>query len=570
MPTDRAPVPRSAYRPILTPPRPATDALPPDVRPPTHRHRARWRNPLWIGLAVAATLSLVGHALATWLSPYGLHRDELLYLAMGEHLRFWAMDFPPGIAVVSYVTRTLLGDSLVAIRLPSALAASVLVALAYGSARVFGGRGRACVLAGLAVLANPLFLRAGSLFQPVVFDQLWWTLALLALVRIGTHDDAGTLYRRAGHAHQHREPVWQAWALLGASLGLGLLTKFSIAFIGVGITVAILATSLRRTLRTPWPWMALAMALAIGSPSLVGQIALGWPVIGQMRELRDSQLTHSGPIGFLLGQLVMGPTLVLAAAGLWFLLRDPAARAWRGAGIACAVAFLMLGALGGKSYYIAPIYPVLCGAGAFAFERRVLRRPLARDRRTQRALAWGVVAAYGALTLPLGLPLLPPPMMARYAAPFGAAATGTNTGGHLALPQDYADMLGWPEQAASVATVLDSLPPSQREETVLVAGNYGEAGALEFYGPRLGLPPVVSTAGSFWFFGPGALPGTTVVALGIPPRELQRFFRRVTPAGRVRHAMLPWVVDEERDVPIVIAEDPISTLQDVWPSLKPR
>jgi hypothetical protein len=131
-------------------------------------------------------------------------------------------------------------------------------------------------------------------------------------------------------------------------------------------------------------------------------------------------------------------------------------------------------------------------------------------------------------------------------------------------------MLGWPELAARVDAILDSLPAAKRAETVLIAANYGEAGALDFYGPTLQLPPVVSAAGSYWFFGPGDLPGTTAVAVGIPLDELRHFFRRVTPAARITHLWTPWVVEEERDVIVAVCEEPLQTLQDVWPALRPR
>jgi len=570
---DRITTPRSGYAAVITPTR-VERRVAPDVEPPYPSRRPRWRNPLWIGLAVAVVVTLAVHVVANLVTPYGLHRDELLYLAMGRHLRLWGMDFPPGIAMAAELTRLLLGTSLVAVRLPSALAAAALVALTYGLARLLGGRGRASALAALAVLATPTFLRTGTLFQPVVFDQLWWTLGFVALARIGTHAPRprasfGPLLPPP-RLPETDAPDRAAWLGLGAAVGLGLLTKFSIAFFGVAVTIAILATPLRRRLATPWPWLAVLVALVIGSPSLVGQIRLGWPVVGQMAELRASQLEHVGPLDFVAGQLLLGPSLALAVLGAWHLLRERETLPWRPIGWTCVAAFALLLVLRGKPYYAAPIYPVLFAAGAVAFERRVLRLPLHRTRRLVRAAAYATVAAYGLVTLPFGLPLLPPTPMARYAAALGGVGTSTNTGGRLALPQDYADMLGWPELAARVDVMLDSLPAAKRAEAVLLAGNYGEAGALEFYGPSLQLPPVVSPVGSYWFFGPGDLPGTTTIAVGIPLDELRHYFRRVTPLGHITHALTPWVVDEERDVVVAMCEEPVQTLQDVWPSLRPR
>ena len=182
-----------------------------------------------------------------------------------------------------------------------------------------------------------------------------------------------------------------------------------------------------------------------------------------------------------------------------------------------------------------------------------------------RVAAAALILAYGVATLPFGLPVLPPPQMARYAAAMGiTAAVTTNTGEVAALPQDYADMLGWEEQVAAVARVYHALPPEQRARAVLVAENYGEAGALDFFGPRHGLPPAVSAAGSYWFFGPGDKPGEVVVAVGVQRETLQRFFRSVTLAARVTH---PWAVAEERDVPVFVCTSPEQSLQTVWPSL---
>ncbi len=186
----------------------------------------------------------------------------------------------------------------------------------------------------------------------------------------------------------------------------------------------------------------------------------------------------------------------------------------------------------------------------------------------RRAATGLAVAAFLAVSLPFVLPILPPAAMARYAARMGRAeAVTTNTGTVLALPQDYADMLGWEAQAAAVARVYRSLTPSERADVVILAGNYGEAGALDYHGPRYGLPPARHPAGSYWYFGPGLRPGRVVIAIGIPPETLAALFADVRLATRVDE---PWVVPEERDVPVVVARGPRTTLQAVWPSFEGR
>ena len=496
--------------------------------------------PLAIGpVALLAALKLALHLWVNAATPYGFHRDEFLYLAMGRHLRLWAMDFPPGIALLAEATRALAGDSLVAIRLGPAVGGAALVVAAALFARQLGGGRQAQALAALAVLASPLFLRSATLFQPVILDQLAWTAALFAVTRLSWSPD----------------PRW--WLALGVALGLGLLVKFSIAFIGLGIVAAILLTPLRRSLLTPWPWMALATALAVGSPSLVGQWRLGYPVLGQMASLREVQLERVTPGAFLLDQLLWGPTTLLAAGGMVALLAAKRFLRFRALGWSCAGALVVLLVFQGKSYYLGPVYPALFGAGAVQ---------LGRTR-----LSWAVAAlmlVYAVALLPLGVPILAPARMATYIQAIGATpALRTNSGGVERLPQDYADMLGWEEQVAAVARVYHGLPEEERRQAVILAQNYGEAAAIDFFGPRQGLPPAVSPAGSYWFFGPGDKPGEVVVAVEGNQRDLEPFFDSVQAATRITH---PWAVAEERDLTVFVARRPLRTLQEVWPALAGR
>ena len=501
--------------------------------------------PLAVWLLAGAVF--VAHIVTNVVTPYGIHRDELLYVAMGERLQLWRMEFPPFIALLARGTRALFGESLLALRLGPAIAATTIVVCAAGIARTLGGRRAAQGVAALCVATGPMFLRPGALFQPVVFDQLWWTLALWALV---------VLRRRA-------DPRW--WLAVGAALGAGLLTKYTALFAGAAIGAAALLGRHRRELATRWPWSAFALALALGAPSVVGQLRLGFPIAWQMRELQAEQLERLSPWDFLAGQPeLIGPTFVLAVAGLVYLVSGRDARVTRDAGVAVALAWLFLALGRGKSYYGAPVYPLLFAAGAVAVES------IRRERVRRLAFTAGAVAAvgYGTLTLPLGLPFLPPEPTARYARAIGAtAATRTNTGTTLPLPQDYADMLGWPEMVARTARVWRALPAERRARAVLLAGNYGEAGALDFYGPRHGLPRAVSAGGTtYWLFGPGELPGETVVALGVPLERLATRFARCAVADV---AGTPWAVEEERRVPIVVCDGPRQSLQALWPALKP-
>ena len=509
-------------------------------RPQEALPRAR----LAIGLLLGFVLvKLLAHFLATLVTPYEIHRDEFLYLGMGKHLQFWGMDFPPAIAVLARLSRGLFGDTLFGVRFFPALGGTAILALTGLLARELGGGRFAQGLAMSALLLCALFLRPAALFQPVVFDQLLWTLGFFALIKLA----------------QSPERRW--WLLLGIVGGLGLLTKFSIGFFAFGVFVGLLLSSHRKVLLNRWPYIAVLIAVVVGSASWIGQIRLGFPVVMHMKELQAYQLRRVSYSEFLVGQVwMLGPAVLLAAAGLLFLLAARSTRPYRAVGWACVAAFLVLLVLHGKAYYIGPIYPLLFAAGATALG--ALPKIAARS-------ANGVMLAltilWGAIGLPFGLPIVPPQQMAKYAVAVGIkGAVTTNQGKVLSLPQDYADMLGWKEQVAAVAQVYEALPPEKRNDAVLIARNYGEAGALDFYGPRHSLPRVLLPHNNL-LWPPPPNPADVVVTLGISTNDLSRFFRSVRVAAVYDD---PWRVPEERNVPICIAETLYKSLDEAWPGLK--
>lgn len=501
---------------------------------------------LWI-IVAAVALKLALHLTTAVITPYEVHRDEFLYLAMGEHLRFWGMDFPPAIAILAQLMRHTVGVGVAALRMVPALFSTALVIFSALAARELGGGRYAQGLAALTVIASVAFMRSGALFQPVVFDQLAWTVALFALL----------LLARTG------DPRW--WILVGVAGGFGLLTKFSIGIIGVAILVALILLPERRWLVTRWPWIAAAIALVIGLPSIVGQIRTGWPAILYARELGEEQLAHVTVIGFLESQVTMlGPAIFIAVAGMWEMVRRAQ---FRLVALSCIGALVILLVARGKGYYLLPIYPVLLGAGAAWAERVSDYLAHARGQAVVRATIALLIAAYGAFVLPFGLPVLPPRDMARYATLGPGGLVTSNTGQALELPQDYADMLGWRERVQAVARVYDSLPPDVKARTVIATENYGEAGAIDYYGPGLGVPHAICTCGSYWFFGPGELPGEVALTYGVEESDLRKVYGNVQPAGVVN---LPWSVPEERNAPLYVGTEPRMTLQQLWELEDPR
>lgn len=490
------------------------------------------------GVWIVALLFLVLHLLPQ--PGYGFHRDEFLYFAMGDHLDLFRMQFPPLMAVLAQTARALPVDLLFATRLLSALAGTTITILTALICRELGGGRRWQILAAATILVAPLFMRAGTLFQPVVLEQLWWTVAAFALTRLLAGKD-----RR-----------W--WLGVGAAVGFSTLTKFSVAFLGAGLLAATMASPLRGELRTRWPWLGLLLATVIALPSIVGQATWGWPFFEQARVLQARQLVHADRLGFFLDQFMM----LGAGAGLWLLglgalLGSRTLRPYRPLGILAGTIFLLFVLGSGKAYYFGPMHPLLLAA-AVAWIGCVI--PARWQRRAFiMASAWMVIA--GVALLPMGIPLLPPAPMARYAAALGITqATTTNYGTTLPLPQDYADMTGWKELVDSVAAVYHALPDAERPSASIFGINYGRTGALALYGPPLGLPYPVSRHGDFFAWGfAGVSQGVTIV-VGGDRDGLDVIFEAVTEATRVRNR---WGVDEEQEVSIWVCRRPRVNLREL-------
>jgi hypothetical protein len=275
-----------------------------------------------------------------------------------------------------------------------------------------------------------------------------------------------------------------------------------------------------------------------------------------MADLRGSQLERIGPAAFLVGNLeFLGPLALLAVAGLVELIRRGRCAGEHAVAWAIAVTFVLLMVLQGKAYYVGPVYPMLFAAGAVWVESRA---------RLVRWATVALVALFGLATLPFGVPVLPPAQMARYAAAAGLG-TETNRGERIALPQDYADMLGWEDQAAATARVHGALSPAERSAAVVIGTNYGRAGAHDHLATRLGLPAAVAPMGSYWFFGPGDRPGTVAIVVGGERDELLEFYETVEPAARVTGELR---VPEERDVTIWVARGARAPLQEIWPMFR--
>ncbi len=489
---------------------------------------------------VIAAAKLLLH-LAT-ASRYGYFGDELYFMACGEHLDWGYVDQPPLIGVVAWLVRHTLGTSLLAMRLPSALAGVLLVVLAALLARELGGGRFAMSLAALTTGLAGVYLVMHYLFTMNAFEPLLWTACALVVVRIVKTADQ------------------RLWLLFGLLAGLGLQTKYSMAVYGFGLVVGVLLSPERRAFAKPWIWLGGAVALLVFLPNLVWNVQHHWPFLELMRNIRASgRDVVLGPVEYVLRQVLnMSPmSLPVWLAGLGWLFFSARGRAYRPLGVAFVVALATFIATKGKDYYLAPAFTTLFAAGAVALEgftmsgRRALLRP--------------ALVGLQLLVAPL-LPILPVDMFLAYQSRLGFTPPATEKAhARAALPHVFAWQFGWDEMVAAVSQAYWSLPAAERERTAIIGNNYGESGAVDLLGPRYGLPvKALGTHQSYWLWGPGDVSKNVFIVLGDRVEGLQRWCGDVQVVAELSH---PYTAVWENKA-VLICRQPRYRLEDLWPKVK--
>lgn len=449
--------------------------------------RVSSRGDLLVIVALASAQALL-HILTN--GRYGFHRDELQFLTDARHLDWGFVAFPPFTPFVEHIGLSLFGLSLVGLRLFSVFCQAVALIAVGLMTRELGGGRIAQVTAVLAVALSPLPLFNGTEFQYTSFSFLWWVLITYFTVRLLKSED----------------PRW--WVAIGAVIGLGLQTKYAIAFFIAGLLGGMLFSEASRYFKSPWFWAGVAVALAIFLPNLLWLIHHDFISYRFLQHIHARDVRIGRAAGFLKDQFLIciNPAAApLALAGLLFFFREPRYRmlAWM---YLIPLALFWIGK--GRGYYVAEAYPVLIAMGAAGCARLLTYLPKPASRTIATAF-YAALAFCGAYILAVIVPLAPSGPLRDFA---------------LKRNGDLREEFGWHQLVRTVAGIRDSLPADQQAHLGIMVGNYGEGGAIEMFGPAYHLPPPISMTNTAWLRGYPTPPPTTLILIGFDKDEADDLF----------------------------------------------
>jgi hypothetical protein len=490
---------------------------------------------------VAAVATLAAHLIAN--PHYGFFRDELYFIVCGRHPAFGYVDQPPLVPLLAALTQ-ISGPSLVLLRASAAVFAAASVYTTCLLARELGGGRFAQALGALASALSPVLCSFG---MKITTDTpgLWlWPLATLYLLRLF----------RGGPPRN--------WIGAGVALGICAEAKFSVVYFAAALFLGLLCTRKRRIVLSPWFLLCVAIAAALALPAFLWQAGHGFPMLELLRNGQHGKNVVLSPGAYLLAELMVTNPLLAPVwiAGLFWLLADADSRP---VGVGFLILIAAMIASHAKHYYPADIYPVLFAAGGVAIERATAKLRALRPV----GVAW--VAMAGAISLPYVLPILPVPAFLAYhrvlAPLLHLESVETERHRRSVLPQDWADMQGWPEMAEAVAKVYASLDPAERPRAAIVAGNYGEAAAIDFFGARYGLPPALSGHNQYFLWGPRGHDGQVVIDVGGDCAASGHLFEHVERAAVFSS---PLSMPYEDQLPILVCRGIRRPLPEIWPAIK--
>jgi len=398
----------------------------------------------------------------------------------------------------------------------------------------FGGKSKSAFLAGICVLAFLPFYRNHTLFQPVAFEQFFWTLGFYFLVKyFNSKQDKFLLF-------------------FGIVAGLAILNKYTSLVWVFSVVIGLLFYEKAKLFKNRMLYISGIIAFMMVLPNLIWQYQHEFPLLLHLKALKESQLDQISPFEFATDQLEYPFTLALSLIGLYVFFFDSDFKKYRSLVISVILFFVILWLQQAMSYYFFGIYPILFAAGAVKIEKMLIRKPVFAY------LIAAIIFIPSITYIPYLSPILPIESFVKY-------SDKKEENGRVKLTNDYADMFGWEEQVRLVDSVFKSIPKESRSKTLVFTSNYGEAGAVRILGKKYGLPEPVCVSGSHWLWGYGNPDPELFIMIGHDEETIKNFFGEAKMIKVIKHK---YAIEEENNITLYLCSKPKFNIAEKWPEFK--
>ena len=512
----------------------------------------RWKDNLfskrfWLSdyavISYIALLGLVLHLIA--IEGFGYFRDELYYIACSDHLAVGYVDQPPLSILLLKLVRLVLGDSLIAIRLLPVFSGAFVVFFTGLIARELGGKKFALLLASLAAFAPIGNFFIFNIYSMNFLDFLFWQAAIYIIIKL----------------IKTNNPKY--WLLFGLTAGLGLQNKISVLFLCFGLVIGILLSKERKLLKSKYLWLGAAIAGLLFLPYILWNMTHDWAALEFMHNAKTLKMADVSPLGFLTGQILYNnpSTLIIWLAGLIFFFFNKEGKKFSLFGWMFLSIYILFTLQEAKDYYLAPAFPILFAGGAVQLEHWLRKKSWSR---LKPLLVMGTLVST-LIFCPLTLPIFSVEKTMSYIGSLGIEGNPGERHEMGALPQHFADMHGWEEMAATVAQIYRKLPKEEKSKCVIFVRNYGEAGAIDFFGKKYDLPKATCSHNNYWLWGPPKDRTGDVAIIFGTSENLSKYFSDIKHAATFQCTLcMPY----ENNLPIFICRGFNTTIQDIWESQK--
>ena len=507
-------------------------------------------NPKLRLILVISVINLLVYLITQIFFAYGIFRDELYYIACANRLQLGYVDHPPLSIYVLSIWKSLFGEGLVAIRIVPGLISSITVFIIGLFTLRLGGNKPAILISCLAFMFSPIFLGMNTIYSMNTFDFFFWITSAYLFLRIIQAEERSQKNRN--------------WLWLGVIIGLGLLNKTSMLWLGGGIFLGIIFSPLRSELKTKYPYVAGAIALLIFSPFIIWNITHDFAHLEFMRNAATRKYGGLTPISFILDQiLILNPlSIFIWLPGIHFFFFSETGKKYKAVVFIWIATFLILLInRHSKGEYVAAAYQILFAGGAVMIEK--WSTPPKRGW-IKFAIAIPVII-FSILLSPFARPLIQPETFVKYQTAMGLEPPSNEGHELVGLPQFYSDMFGWEEMAKKVSEVYLSLSESEREKTLVYCGNYGKAGAIEYYSRKYPLPKVICPHNSYWYWWPKTEDYSTLIIIGGSMEDHLSSLKEVNKAGyHYSKSAMPY----ENNLIIFVGRELIRSLEEIRQSDK--